>query len=305
MDLRLGIDQDGELYLLTKGDGWIRRLTSPATVTPLLPEVSIAAVSSPVTEGTAATFTVTLDQAAPEALSVPVSVTETGSTLSGTAPVSVAFLQGDTSATLSVPTAGDSVVEADSAVTATVTAGTGYTLGTGSSASVTVEDDDSATFTVTTEPGTIDEGQTATLTVAISNGVTFAEDQTIALDFAGGTAAKGTDYTVSAESLTLLAGATSVQATVTAVDDTDPESAETVAVAARHGEAAIGSASLTIEASDAAVPEISIAAGTSPVTEGTAAAFTLTRTGATEAALTVSVSVTEGGAMLAGISRHR
>ena len=157
-------------------------------------------MSSPVTEGTAATFTVTLDQAAPEAMSVPVSVTESGSTLSGTAPVSVAFLQGDTSATLSVPTAGDSVVEADSAVTATVTAGTGYTLGTGSSASVTVEDDDSATFTVTMEPGAIDEGQTATLTVAISNGVTFAEDQTIALDFAGGTAAKGTDYTVSAES---------------------------------------------------------------------------------------------------------
>jgi hypothetical protein len=25
-DLRLGIDADGELYLLTKGDGWVRKL---------------------------------------------------------------------------------------------------------------------------------------------------------------------------------------------------------------------------------------------------------------------------------------
>ena len=27
-DVRLGIDGDGELYLLTKGDGWIRKLVS-------------------------------------------------------------------------------------------------------------------------------------------------------------------------------------------------------------------------------------------------------------------------------------
>ena len=27
-DLRLGIDEDNELYLLTKGDGWVRKLVS-------------------------------------------------------------------------------------------------------------------------------------------------------------------------------------------------------------------------------------------------------------------------------------
>ena len=31
VDARLGIDHDGELYLLTKGDGWIRKLTRPST----------------------------------------------------------------------------------------------------------------------------------------------------------------------------------------------------------------------------------------------------------------------------------
>ena len=27
-DLRLGTDEDGEIYLLTKGDGWVRKLVS-------------------------------------------------------------------------------------------------------------------------------------------------------------------------------------------------------------------------------------------------------------------------------------
>ena len=42
-----------------------------------------------------------------------------------------------------------------------------------------------ATFTVSFDQEEIAEGQSATLTVAVSNGVTFAEDQTITLDFAG------------------------------------------------------------------------------------------------------------------------
>ena len=29
-DLRLGIDADGEIYLLTKGDGWVRKLVAAA-----------------------------------------------------------------------------------------------------------------------------------------------------------------------------------------------------------------------------------------------------------------------------------
>ena len=229
-----------------------------------------------------------------------VSVTESGAMLAANLPSSVTFGIGETSATLTAATDDDAVVEGASAVTAAIASGEGYATASGAgSAQVSVEDNDAATFTVTAAPEAIDEGESATLMVAIANGVTFAEDQTIALDFAGGTAAKGTDYTVSSESVVLTTGSASVQTMLTAVDDTDPEGAETVTVTARHGGAAIGSASVTIEASDAALPAISIAAGTSPVTEGTAAAFTLTRTGPTGEALTVAVSVTESGAMLA------
>ena len=114
-----------------------------------------------------------------------------------------------------------------------------------------VEDNDEAAFGVSVDPDAIAEGEAATLTVEITNGVTFGEDQEIALDFAGSTATKDADYTVSPESLTLPAGASAVAATVTAAEDTEAEDAETVALAAVHEGVTVGAAALTIAASDA------------------------------------------------------
>ena len=209
------------------------------------PEASIAEGSSPVTEGTAASFTVTLDAAAAAALTVSVSVTESGSVLSGSPPASVTFAQGETSATLRVPTAGDTVEEVDGTVTVTVLAGAGYIVGAASSASVTVENDDAATFTVSAEPESIAEGEASTLTVAISNGVTFAEAQTISLAASG--TASPSDYTGLPATLTLAAGASSVTATLAASVDQEEEEAETVTVTASHGGSAIGSARVAID----------------------------------------------------------
>ena len=223
---------------VTAEDGTTMQTYTVTVTRAVLPEAAIAEGTSPVTEGAAASFTVTLDQAAPEALTVSVSVTESGSVLSGAPPASVAFAKGETSATLIVPTAGDSVAEVDSTVTVTVLSGAGYTVGRASSASVTVEDDDAATFTVSAEPESIAEGEAATLTVAISNGVAFAEDQAISL--------AASDYTGVPATLTLAAGASSVTAPLAASEDQEEEEAETVRVTASHGGSAIGSATLTI-----------------------------------------------------------
>ena len=111
-----------------------------------------------------------------------------------------------------------------------------------------MEDNDAATFEVTAAPTEIAEGESATVTVAVSNGVTFATDQTITLDFAGSPATKGDDYIVSSESLTLQAGTSAVEATLSAVDDSDAEGAETVSVAAAHRGATVGTATVTITA---------------------------------------------------------
>ena len=118
-----------------------------------------------------------------------------------------------------------------------------------------------ATFVVSVDPSAIAEGENSTVTVTIGNSVTFAEAQTIALDLSGGTAGAD-DFVVtdgngqalsSPYRLTLPAGRSTVTATITAVDDTAAEGDETVVVAASHGGATIGTATVTIAATDVAV----------------------------------------------------
>ena len=69
-----------------------------------LPTVTITPGTSPVTEGTAATFTLNRTGATTSTLTVSVGVTETGNMILGAAPQSVTFTNGAAQATLTVPT---------------------------------------------------------------------------------------------------------------------------------------------------------------------------------------------------------
>ncbi len=131
------------------------------------PTVTIAAVTTPIDEGNAAVFRVTRTGGTiTEALTVSVSVTETGSMISGTAPTSLTIAANQTSADLSVPTHEDKTAEVDSVVTATLLSGTTYDLGTTASAAVTVTDDDLPALTITfDDTSPIEEGTTASFTV--------------------------------------------------------------------------------------------------------------------------------------------
>ena len=117
-------------------------------------------------------------------------------------------------------------------------------------ARVTVADNDAASFAVTAAPPEIEEGGSSRLSVSITNAVSFATDQRIALTASGSTT-RG-DYIVydSASPLTLRAGATSATATIFAVDDADAEDAETVVLTAHHDGTAVGAATVTIAAND-------------------------------------------------------
>ena len=212
------------------------------------PTASIAARTTPVTEGADASFTVHLDKPALQALTLTVAVTVTGAALSGTS-TSVVVGAGERSATLTLSTANDSVVEADSTVTATLGSGDGYTVGTRDSAEVLVEDDDAATFAVSAGSATIQEGDATTVAVAVANGVTFAADQTITLTVSG-TAATA-DYTLDPAPLTLAAGGSSVSSTLAAVDDEAEEPDETITVSAAHSGSTVGTATVTVAANDA------------------------------------------------------
>ena len=119
-----------------------------AAVALALPVVSVVAVSSPVTEGTAAAFTLRRTGDTAAALTVAVSVTEEGAVLSGTPASTVTFAAGSAEVRLSVATVDDSVAEADARVAVAVTAGSGYQLSSGAgSAGVDVYDNDGAAST--------------------------------------------------------------------------------------------------------------------------------------------------------------
>ena len=112
---------------------------------PALPTVSIAAVSTPVTEGAAAAFVLRRTGAVTSELTVTVSVSEAGSVLDSARPSSATFASGASEARLTVATANDAVNEADTRVSASVVAGDGYEVDAeNASAGVDVFDDDAA-----------------------------------------------------------------------------------------------------------------------------------------------------------------
>ncbi len=114
----------------------------------VLPTVTIASVASPVTEGSAARFTVSRTGNTTSALSVSLAVSETTSagrdfviasdegTKTFTIPTSSA------SAVFSVDTTADTADEPNGAVTVTVNTNAGYKVGTTGSAMVVINDND-------------------------------------------------------------------------------------------------------------------------------------------------------------------
>ena len=242
----------------TVGDPDTATLTIPANDAPdPVPAIAIGAgPSSP--EGSAAMFTLTrtgTPEVLAAALTVDVEVTESGAMLSGTPPTTVTFPPGVGSTSLAVATIDDRVIEAASTVTATLHADAAmppaYTVADNAgTASIMVTDNDVAEFALTVTPSTVAEGDSAQVTVALTNDVIFTEDQPLVLAFTG-SATPTVDYTVQSYSLTLSVGQRSVMTTVTTEDDSAKEPAETIEIAARHESQPVGSTTLTIAASDA------------------------------------------------------
>ena len=208
---------------------------------------SVVAGPARVVEGAASTVTVSVDKEFEVDQTITLAVG--GTAASGDYSLSSSSLTlaaGDMSVTATVTAVDDSVIEGgDETVVVTASHGGGAV----GSATVTIQDNDTAVWSVVAGPARVVEGAASTVTVSVDK--EFEVDQTITLA-AGGTAASG-DYSLSSSSLTLAAGDMSVTATVTAVDDSDEESDETVVVTASHGGGAVGSATVTIEANDTPV----------------------------------------------------
>lgn len=216
---------------LRLGGAWVLvAARSGGTAPPVIPEVSIAGAPT-VVEGQPMQFTVSADEA-PDT-DVTVGIAWSGSAVRGTdytAPDSVTIPAGQTSATITVDTIDDALVESSETVVATLQAGDGYTLGT-DTATGTITDNDTHPVASITGTPTATEGSPLLFAVQLNKAAPI--DTVVALNY-GGSAVRGTDYTAP-DTITVPAGQTSAQLSIATIDDSDVESSETVVVGISSG----------------------------------------------------------------------
>ena len=260
----------------TAGNG--NTVATRASSTFTLPAITITAGASPVTEGTSAVFTLSRTGSTTAALTVNVTVSETGGDMVAAANEgarTVTFLANSATVTLSVTTASDSVDEANSVVTATVSADTvspaSYSVGTPASAMVTVEDNDTRDVTVSTAALTVNEGTTGTYTVVLNSQPTASV--TVTPSRTG-----SSDVTFSPPTLTFTTSTwnTAQQVTVTAAQDSDAvDDSATISHAVTGGDyAAVTADSVVVtvdddETADTTAPRVASIARQNPTSSPT------------------------------------
>ena len=256
------------------GNGNTAAAQASSTYTMPVPTITIAAGTTPVTEGASAAFTLTRSGGPPgnPELTVNVSVTETEDMVAAAdkGAKTVTFQANSATAMLSVATVADSVDETDSVVTAMVTANpAAYTVGTSSSATVTVTDDDTRGVTVSAETLAVNEGSSGTYTVKLDSEPTASVTVT--------PSSGNSDVTVSsALTFTTTNWSTAQTVTVTAAHDSDAvDDSATISHAVAGGDyGAVTATSVTVtvdddETADTTAPRVASIARQTPASSPT------------------------------------
>ena len=238
-------------------------------------EVSAATIAEGETsEVTVKTGGVTFESDQTIALALSGGATEGASNDYTIAPAAITIVAGSTSGTATITAVDDTVVEGDE----TITVEASHDSTVIGSVDVEISANDGTNFTVEVSAATIAEGETSEVTVK-TGGVTFESNQTIDLVLTGSaTEGASNDYTIAPAAITIVAGSTSGMATITALDDTVEEEAETITVEASHDSTVIGSVDVKISASDINTAPRFTSTATPSVAENVKLAVTLQAT---------------------------
>src|SRR5439155_556922 len=183
-----------------------------------------------VTEGGDLIFMVALS--APSSTDTTISYTFGGTADGATdysSTTSVTIAAGETTATITVPTTDDGLVEDSESLSVTLDSVTGdpqITLSAATVATGMIDYNDSATASISGTP-TVTEGGDLVFTVMLS--APSSTDTTINFSF-GGTADGASDYTITTTSVTIAAGETTATITVPTIDDGLVEDSESLSV---------------------------------------------------------------------------
>ena len=263
------------------------------------PVLSIAADTTTVVEGAAATFTVTASPVPASELTVNVEVSQIGAVIAGTAPATLTVGTGG-SGTLTVDTDDDSVNEVVGSITATLAASEDYTIATppGDSASVTVTDNDTPVLSIATDTASVVEGAAATFTVTASPVPATALTVNVEVTQTGAVIAGSAPTTLTVD--TGGSGTLTVDTDDDSVNEMSGSVTATLETGAGYTIATPPGDSASVTVTDNDTPVLSIAEGATTVVEGAAATFTVTASPAPASELTVNVGVTQTGAVIAG-----
>ena len=261
---------DGTAYDLGTTTVYTLTITDNDDPPPATPVVSITA-GSPVSEGTAASFSVTASPAPGNAVTLNYTVTQSGSFVdSGDRSTQTVSLGTTGSGTITVPTVDDSLDETNGSVTVTLNSGTGYSLhNTQNAATVTVNDNDVTEVSFAAATSSAAEGS-GTRTVRVNLSPVPATALTLNYTVSG-TATSGTDYTSIGTSVSVTAGSSTVDISVPITDDSTDEVDETVIITLGAGSnytinSAANVHTLTITDND--VPAVFFGAAASSIGEG-------------------------------------
>ena len=261
--------------------------------------VTIVALTSPIDEGETAAFEVRLSQAAPASgLAVQVALSQEGDFAASSLPElrTVQVGGGETTATVSVPTVNDTVVEDDGRIIALVRKADTYLVGEPGEAEVAVLDDDLATVTIVALASPIDEGETARFEVRLSPAApTSGLAVQVALSQEGDFAASPLPEL---RAVQVGAGETTATVNVPTVDDAVTEDDGKILAAVQQAESYLvgepGEAEVVVRDDDLAT--VTIVALTSPIDEGETAAFEVRLSQAAPASgLAVQVALSQEG----------
>ena len=212
-----------------------------STGTPIVPSLSINSPS--VAEGpdgasATLTYTVTLNPASSNQVTVAYAEGSGGTATQGTDYTALSggtltFRVGQTDTTITVSVTGDNTDEPDETVVVTLSSPTNATIATATGTGTITDDDDPPSLSISS-PSVVEgpSGASATLTYTVT--LSAASGKQVTVDYAegsGGTATQGTDYTaLSGGTLTFRVGQTDTTITVSVTGDETDEVNETVEV---------------------------------------------------------------------------